>query len=287
MIEAVERIAAFADGGNGGNPAGVWIAEAGAETLQPAEMQRVAAEVGYSETAFAAPIDAGGWRVRYFAPEMEVPFCGHATIALGAALGRRFGAARYRLALNAAEITVEAQARAGGWGAELISPRTWSKRAESPEDAALLADFGFCPDDLAPGAPPMRAHAGADHLVWRFASLAPLERLGAEMAYPFDEVRQLMGRAGYVTVALIAEEAPGRLRARNAFAAGGVREDPATGAAAAAIAGLLRDQGALPAGGVFEIRQGVEMGAPSRLYVRAGATAGAGAHVAGACRWIS
>lgn len=78
----VRRIAAFSDGASGGNPAGVCIAE-----LLPAvsAMQRIAAEVGFSETVFAAPID-GGWRVRYFSPESEVPFCGHATIALGAAL---------------------------------------------------------------------------------------------------------------------------------------------------------------------------------------------------------
>jgi len=74
------RIAAFADADNGGNPAGVMIAD----TLpDDAEMRRIAAEVGYSETAFAMPVD-DAWRVRYFSPESEVPFCGHATIALGA-----------------------------------------------------------------------------------------------------------------------------------------------------------------------------------------------------------
>ena len=47
-----------------------------------------------------------GWRVRYFAPEIEVPFCGHATIALGAVLGERFGEGRYKLYLNDSEISV-------------------------------------------------------------------------------------------------------------------------------------------------------------------------------------
>ncbi|HWT98723.1 MAG TPA: PhzF family phenazine biosynthesis protein, partial [Terriglobales bacterium] len=83
------RIAAFSDGDVGGNPAGVVI---GAEMPEAEVMQRVAAEVGFSETAFAAPLAPGGnkaWRVRYFAPESEVPFCGHATIALGAALAAK------------------------------------------------------------------------------------------------------------------------------------------------------------------------------------------------------
>lgn len=60
----VQRIAAFSDGDAGGNPAGVVIAD----VLPPdSEMQRVAAEVGFSETAFAIPLD-DGWRVRYFSP---------------------------------------------------------------------------------------------------------------------------------------------------------------------------------------------------------------------------
>ena len=55
-------------------------------------MQRIAAEVGYSETAFLAPDGSGvpgRFRVRYFSPLAEVPFCGHATIASGVALSQR------------------------------------------------------------------------------------------------------------------------------------------------------------------------------------------------------
>ena len=78
------KIAAFSYQGKGGNPAGVVLSD----TMPPAEeMLKIAAEVGYSETAFLVKQDAG-WRVRYFAPAMEVPFCGHATIASGAALMR-------------------------------------------------------------------------------------------------------------------------------------------------------------------------------------------------------
>ena len=100
----VERIAAFSDAGKGGNPAGIAIAD---QFPPEAEMRRIAAEVGYSETAFAVPDGAAEhWRVRYFSPESEVAFCGHATIALGAALARHSGDGRYHLKLNTAEITV-------------------------------------------------------------------------------------------------------------------------------------------------------------------------------------
>lgn len=99
----VVRIAAFADGQEGGNPAGVVICD---ELPSADAMQAIATEVGYSETAFAAPSGAG-WRVRYFAPVVEVDFCGHATIALGATLAERYGNGVFRLQLNRANITVD------------------------------------------------------------------------------------------------------------------------------------------------------------------------------------
>ncbi|RMN33788.1 Phenazine biosynthesis protein [Pseudomonas coronafaciens pv. garcae] len=84
MTNEILRLAAFSDGDQGGNPAGVWL---GASLPDEARMQQIAAEVGFSETVFAVPLE-NGWRVRYFSPLAEVPFCGHATIALGAARRR-------------------------------------------------------------------------------------------------------------------------------------------------------------------------------------------------------
>ena len=83
------RLAAFTTDPRGGNPAGVWI---GPALPTDADMLGIAADVGYSETAFIAPDGsglAGRYRVRYFSPLAEVPFCGHATIATGVALGER------------------------------------------------------------------------------------------------------------------------------------------------------------------------------------------------------
>ena len=84
------RYAAFAAAPGGGNPAGVVL---DAAALTDAEMQAVAADVGYSETAFVTSreTDAAPRRVviRYFSPVAEVPFCGHATIATAVALAER------------------------------------------------------------------------------------------------------------------------------------------------------------------------------------------------------
>ena len=69
-----------------------------------AEMCQIAAELGYSETVFARP-EQGGFRVRYFSPESEIPFCGYA-LALGAALCEHYGDGQFELTLNDAKISV-------------------------------------------------------------------------------------------------------------------------------------------------------------------------------------
>ncbi|MEL7231338.1 MAG: PhzF family phenazine biosynthesis protein [Pseudomonadota bacterium] len=271
----IQRIAAFSYDGLGGNPAGVVLLD---EPIPEAEMARIAAEVGYSETAFAVQKgnDAKDWRVRYFAPESEVPFCGHATIALGAVLGEQNGPQRYTLTLNDATITVDAEMRAGVMAAALSSPPTHSRAAEEAELSDALALFALAEDDLDPCLPPARIHGGADHLV---LALRDRSRLAA-ITYDLGQGRDVMRRHGLVTIMLVYVEEEQTFVVRNAFASGGVLEDPATGAAAAAFAGYLRDQGWRHRGH-FTIRQGEDMGAPSLIEVVLNNEPGASVRVAG------
>ncbi|WP_426038143.1 PhzF family phenazine biosynthesis protein [Cypionkella sp. TWP1-2-1b2] len=270
----IERIAAFALGDQGGNPAGVVVGDA---LPSRAEMQRVAREVGYSETVFAAR-EGDLWQVRYFAPQSEVPFCGHATIALGCALGRRFGAGRYDLQLSQARISVEAELTDAGWQAVLTSPPTWSKPMPLALQADLMRHFGLTEAELDPDLKPHLAHAGATHAVLALHSRATL----AAMHYDFAPVLDLMQREDLTTISLLYREDADTFVARNAFAVGGVVEDPATGAAAAALGGLLVDLGRGP--GSFTIRQGEDMAAPSLLHVTVTGRKGCGVRVGGAAR---
>lgn len=275
----VQRIAAFADKNQGGNPAGVVLAD---HFPDEADMRRIAAEVGYSETAFAVPDGAPGhWRVRYFSPESEVPFCGHATIALGAALAQHSGDGRFMLQLNDAAITVEAAAGGQGYRAALQSPPTRSK----PADAALvdraLALFGYRPDQLDPSLPPADIHAGADHLLLALKHRGDL----AAMRYDLDAGRALMREHGLVTIMLVCRRGDADFDVRNAFASGGVLEDPATGAAAAAFSGYLRDLH-WPHGNRITIIQGEDMGARSLIETEFSDEPGASIRVSGATRAI-
>jgi PhzF family phenazine biosynthesis protein len=271
----VLRIAAFSDGAGGGNPAGVLIA---GELPGVPDMQRIAAEVGYSETAFAAPA-ASGFRVRYFSPESEVPFCGHATIALGAALALRHGDGVFALQLNAAAITVEGHRDGATLSAALQSPPTRSAPADPRLVLEALGLLGYVPEDLDPRLPPALAHGGADHLVLALRSRALL----AAMAYDLDRGRALMNRAGLVTIHLAHAETSTRFHARDPFASGGVYEDPATGAAAAAFAGYLRDI-QWPHGGAIDIVQGEDMGMRSRLRAEIPPAPGSSIRVSGTAR---
>lgn len=272
------RLAAFSDGAVGGNPAGVLVSE----TLpSAAEMQRIAAAVGYSETVFAAPAGEG-WRVRYFSPEEEVAFCGHATIALGSVLAARAGDGVFALDLNAGRITVEASRTNGATRVTLTSPPTHSAAADPVLVQSALDLFAFVPADLNPALPPARVHGGNDHLVLALQDRATLARLRYDLAAG----AKLMRCHGLTTIDLVWAETAQKFHSRNAFAIGGVLEDPATGAAAAAFAGYLRDIG-WPHGGRIDIVQGEDMGAISLLRAEIGDTPGAGIRVSGTTRPIA
>lgn len=271
----VQRLAAFCDGDTGGNPAGVAICN---ELPNPAEMQAIAKEVGCSETAFAAPIGQD-WHVRYFAPEIEVPFCGHATIALGAALAVRHGDGRFRLRLNDFHIAVEGSRTDVGLSATLHSPPTRSEPANVPLLTETLQLFNYRHEHLHPSLPPAVAEAGARHVIVALANRALL----ATMSYDLSAGRQVMLANGLATISLIHAAGPCLFHSRNAFAAGGVYEDPATGAAAAALAGYLRDRG-WPHNGSIVIMQGEDMGVPSRLCAEISPEPGASIRVSGSVR---
>ncbi len=258
------RLAAFTVDPAGGNPAGVWI---GAALPTAPEMQRIATEVGYSETAFLAPDGThrpGAYRVRYFSPAAEVAFCGHATIASGVALGERTSPGRYLLTTNDGLVAVETERGPGGrLRATLtsVTPRVSDAPPELVDDA--LTALRWRRDELDKRLPPAIAYAGVNHLV---LATAGYERLRV-LDYDFQLLRSIMLASGLTTLQLVWREAPDRFRARDPFPVGGVVEDPATGAAAAALGAYLRWRGDLTPPASFRIRQGVEMGQPSDIEV--------------------
>ncbi|MFC8452823.1 PhzF family phenazine biosynthesis protein [Kitasatospora sp. NPDC057223] len=258
----VLRYAAFATDPAGGNPAGV-VLDAGA--LGEQRMLEIAAAVGYSETAFLAPgPTAGAYTVRYFSPLMEVPFCGHATVAAAVAVAERGGPGRYVFTTAAGEVPVETERdAAGALRATLTSVEPHTEPAGAADVAEALALLGWAAGDLDPALPPRFAYAGARHLVLAAATRARL----ADLAYDFDGLAAWMTARGLITLQLVWREDAATFHVRDPFPVGGVVEDPATGAAAAALGAYLRELGAVTAPATLTLHQGADLGRPGVLLV--------------------
>jgi PhzF family phenazine biosynthesis protein len=259
----VLRYAAFTDDPGGGNPAGI-VLDAGA--LDEQQMLQIAAEVGYSETAFLCPRrdPAGEFDVRYFSPEAEVPFCGHATIAAGVALAERQGPGDLVFHVKAGPVAVHTRRDpAGRATASLRSVRPHVEEAPADVLAEALGALGWQLAELDAALPPRIAYAGARHLI--LAAGSP-NRL-ATLDYQFERLKSLMLGRDLTTVDLVWRESVNRFHARNPFPVGGVYEDPATGAAAAALGGYLRALSLVGTPAQVTILQGHEMGRPSLIIV--------------------
>lgn len=177
------RLSAFTTVPDGGNPAGVWI---GDRLPDAATMQRIAADVGFSETAFLAPAHGPTRMVRYYSPEAEVPFCGHATIAAGVQLGELDGPGTYRFETAAGAVMVEVSTRDGLPVAALTSVVPRHEAAEEALVTAVLRSLGWQATELDAAIPPARAFAGAWHLVLAARDADRLARLD----YDFDALKR-------------------------------------------------------------------------------------------------
>ena len=262
MTAEVLRYSAFTRDGTGGNPAGVVL---DARCLTEAEMLSIAEAIGYSETAFVLPdpADESRTRLRYFSPQAEVAFCGHATIATAVALADRNGAGRLDLSTMAGPVTVVTETADGAITATLTSPPAHSTPVDPTVLADALAALRWTPGDLDPAHPPHVAFAGNHHLVLGVREESTL----AALDYDFDALAAVMAKQSWTTVHAFWAQSPTLFHARDPFPPGGVVEDPATGAAAAAFGGYLRTLGRVPVPGRVTILQGHHMGSPSRLLV--------------------
>jgi PhzF family phenazine biosynthesis protein len=254
------RLSAFTTSPEGGNPAGVWVGD----TLpDPNTMQRIAGEVGFSETAFVSPTNGSERTVRYYSPEGEVSFCGHATIAIGVLLGEKNGEGTYQLATSVGIVPVSVCQRDGIYEASLTSVEPRYTPAPNDLVSESLSALGWTQNDLDGSIPPARAYAGAWHLV---LAVIDAQRL-AELDYDFEKLKVLMLRDGLTTLQLVWQESSAVFYSRNPFPVGGIVEDPATGSAAAALGGYLRSAKLITVPTTILIRQGEAIGRPSQLVV--------------------
>lgn len=235
-----------------GNPLAV---VADADDLPPERMQRIAREMNLSETVFVLRDsgDADAW-IRIFTPSTELPFAGHPTLGTALLLGESTGADLIRLKTGAGVVRVALERKDG----RVVSGRmeqpipTWAPYERADE---LLAALGVGSSQL-----PVEAYRnGPRHAYVTLDSeeaVAALEPdLGALAKLPDLGVGCVAGSGT-------------RWKSRNFAPSLGVPEDPATGSAAGPLAVHLARHGRIAYGQEIEIRQGAEIGRPSRLYAR-------------------
>jgi trans-2,3-dihydro-3-hydroxyanthranilate isomerase len=255
-----------------GNPLAVVL---DCEGLDDARMQGIAREFNLSETVFVLepwdPVNTG--RIRIFTPFRELPFAGHPTIGAACLIASlrapaELAAQELRLVLEEAVGDVVCLVRRRGertLAADFTLPRLPGRLDGPPPSRAEIAEgLGLDPEDIGFGRhEPSLFSAGAPYLFVPVRSLAAVQkaRPGA-MPWTADG-----GPATFVYASEVVE--PGSsLHARMFAGDWGVPEDPATGSAAAAFAGVAHafDR---PADGrhVLTIEQGFEMGRPSRIVL--------------------
>ncbi|HUR76899.1 MAG TPA: PhzF family phenazine biosynthesis protein [Acidimicrobiales bacterium] len=239
-----------------GNPLAVFVDQ---EVVDAERMQSVARELNLSETVFVSrPVDAPGWPTRIFTPSNELPFAGHPTVGTAVLLGS-LGLASQEVVLaeGVGDVRVGiVQSGDGVWSGEL-STATLPVCVETltPETAAAALDLAV--EDLHPGLVPAVWDCGVAFAVIAVRDVATLARArGVPVIAP-----------GLYVVAPVENALGATWRARAFAPTFGIAEDPATGSAAAAFAGVLAQLDALAGVDRFEITQGVEMGRRSELVL--------------------
>ena len=250
-----------------------------ASGLSDAQMQQIAREFNFSESTFVfPPVDDCTRRVRIFTPATEVPFAGHPNVGTAFVLASigELGAIGPRTVVTfdekAGRVPVEIHRDGADLRCVVSAPRLLS--VDSVVDRALVSSaLALTPDDIVTTThPPQVASVGLPFLFVEVRNREALARARIDMS-GFDAIRA----TGIVPDILFYSRGDGAfdLRARMFAPFDGVPEDPATGSAAACLAGLLSHYNDLESGTfTWRIAQGVEMGRPSALVAEADKTGG-------------
>ena len=251
-----------------GNQLAVVTETAGLDTE---EMQRIAAEIDYSETTFVTGDPEGGaWPVRIFTPSAEVPFAGHPTLGTASVIRRELADGepdRVVLDLGVGEVPVSVR--------ETDGRETLWMRQRPPEfgeeipHSALSAVLGLSEDALDDRDPVQVVSTGLPTVVVPLADREALAGIDLDR----DAYDALVESHGSELVHAVCPEPRSEdndLAVRMFAPALGVPEDPATGSANGCLAAYLSEYEYLGSPEVdARVEQGYEIGRPSLLHLSA------------------
>jgi len=256
----------------GGNPLAVLPK---ADGLSDHQMQQIAREFNFSESTFVFPARAGHTRhVRIFTPAAEIPFAGHPNVgtAFVLAAAGEFGEINSSLTVTFEEeaglVSVAIRAEQGTIAScELAAPQSLSLgKTVSAELVAPALSLG--PEDILTDTHhPQVCSVGLPFVITELRDRPALERARINMS-GFEALADVEIKPSLHLYVRVSDGFD--IRARMFAPLSGVPEDPATGSASCALAGLLAHYKEKPSGSfAWRIAQGVEMGRPSTLIARA------------------
>lgn len=261
---------AFADEPLAGNAAGVVPNAAG---LSDDQMQRIAAELGASETAFLLGSDEADERLRYFTPATEVDLCGHATIAAYGALFEEgaIDAGDRTLRTNVGDLDVTVDDDGTVWMGQ--NPPSVERIEADELDADRLGDaLGIDPAALRDVGADLPVAVATTGLPWLVVPVNFLERLGeaAPDSAAVEAVCAAHDAVGIYAYTFDALDPESTLHGRAFAPAVGVQEDPVTGTASGAVGAYLQEVGAFDGDFPDELRfeQGHFINRPGHVRVR-------------------
>lgn len=241
-----------------------------AETLTDAEMQALAAEIGFSETTFVGGRSADGWAVRIFTPETELPFAGHPTLGTAHVIREQIAEGNpdtVQLDLAVGTVPVDVRRRDGRdtlWMTQQ-TPTFGATRSHAEVADAL----SLTRDTLHTEWPVQVVSTGLPALIVPLRSRAAL----SDIELDHQRAQTITNDVEARTVLAVCQEPRGAdndLAVRVFAPSVGVSEDPATGSANGCLAAYLAYHEVLGTDTVdVRVEQGYEMGRPSRLYLQA------------------
>ena len=258
-----------------GNPLAVVLDPDG---LATATMQAIAREFGHPETVFVLPPGDARHRarVRIFTPARELPFAGHPTVGTAVLLALRDGAAPgHEFVLGEAIGPVPCRLESttnGGGCARFTIPQLPTSAAIAASNADIAAALGLSAGEIGfGGVAPSRWSVGNAFTFVPLSGLAAIGRCRVDVG----RYEAAFADTGIYVFCKETVEGAHAFHARMFAPRLGVSEDPATGSAAAAFAGIIAARGGLADGEhAFVIEQGYEMGRPSLIRLAVTIAAG-------------
>lgn len=260
-MQNISLVKAFSEDSEQGNPAGVCLDASG---MSDEQMQSIATELGFSESAFVLPSDVADYKVRFFAVKQEVDYCGHATVATYHQL--------FELPENKDKTKLSQETKAGIFDIEKSADGKIMMTQKSPQFMGIELDrqkianlLGIPREGISESLPIQVVATNVAKLMVAITSLEYLKNIKPDIDAIKEYTNSQEGKGLYCFTKSDNDQYDFVARFFNP--AVGINEDPATGVAAGPLACYADKYIFAGKNKQIKINQGMWMGKASEIFV--------------------